>query len=78
MNLTDKWPPKFLLGWLPKTVQFLARALEVLLALCCTLYPSSNPTRKSQVVLNLVTLGGTQQILCILSIGWEKCCQDKP
>jgi hypothetical protein len=30
----------------------------VLLALCCTLRPSSNPTRKSQVGLNLAIVGG--------------------
>jgi hypothetical protein len=37
--------------------QFLARDLEELLASCCTLHPSSNPTRKSQVGLNLVITG---------------------
>jgi len=75
---THKRPPKLLLLQLHKTVQFLVAAFQVLLALCCTPCPSSSPTRKSQVGLHLVIVGGTQQILCILSIGREKCCQDRP
>jgi hypothetical protein len=45
-QLTDKQPPKLLLGQLHKSDQFLAGS-HVVLALCCTLHPSSNPTRKS-------------------------------
>jgi hypothetical protein len=80
LAIVSKQPPKLLLGWLHKTVQFLARALEVLLALCCTLHPSSNSTKKSQVGLNLVIWGegGTQQILCTLSTVQKKCYQDMP
>jgi hypothetical protein len=47
-----------LLKQLRKTVQFLAEALEMLLALCSTLRPLSSPTKKGQVGLNLAIVGG--------------------
>jgi hypothetical protein len=73
-----KWTPNLLLGWLCKTDQFRGGGLEVLLALCCAPHPSSNLTRKSLVGLNLAIVGGgTQHILFVMSIGREKCCQDR-
>jgi hypothetical protein len=53
----------------------------VLLGLRLTPRPSINTTRKkSHVGLNLAIWGGggTKQILCVLSMGREKRCQDRP
>jgi hypothetical protein len=49
-------------GKAAQTVQFLAGAPEVLLALCCTPPPSRNPTRKSQERLSLAIVGSIQHI----------------
>jgi hypothetical protein len=47
-----------------KTVHFPAGALEVRLAVCHTLHPSSNPTRKSQVGLYQAVMGGLYCLKC--------------
>jgi hypothetical protein len=61
-----------------KTFKFHAEALEVWLALCYTPRPSSNPAIKSQMGLNLAIMGDSGQVLCVLSMGREKYCQDRP
>jgi hypothetical protein len=43
--------------------------LGVLLVVCCILNPSGNPTSKSDVELNQVSVGGTQHLLFGLSTG---------
>lgn len=77
-QLTHKHSPTYPLEWTHVTFQFHTLVLKVLLVLYCMLNPSHNPTRKSQVQLNLANMEGIQHFLLGPSTGLRNCHQRGP